>query len=208
MYKLQELLEEKKMARKSLQGEKERAKEETKILSKTLSSLDKLNLLVQKAKQETQAGISEELSEIVSEALLTVFEEKFEDENDFVSFQLQFGENGECRTAFVDEDKEEFPIIGSRGFGFVDIVSASLRTAFLLFDNTKRPVLIHDEPMRFLSKEYHTYAAEMFESFSANLGIQYIITTNEEGLLKQGKNVFKVQKINKKSIITKEKNHG
>jgi len=205
MYDLKDKLEEKKIEKRSLENERKRTVEDIEKLSNDLWSLDRLDILVKKAKTETQAGISEELSEIVSEAMFTVFEEKYEEEKDSVAFKLEFEEEtSACRCYFEDSDGDTFPVIGSRGFGFVDIVSVSLRTAFLMFNQSSRPLIVHDEPCRFLSKEYHEFAAEMFRSFSQELGIQYIIMTNEEGLLNSAENVFRVEKRNKKSIVTKE----
>lgn len=204
MYKYQEKLKLLLNKRDSLIQEEERAWEEYEHAEKKLEKYEKISILVKKAKQETQAGISQELSDIASDTLMTVLQEKFEEENETVAFSVEFGEKDDCNVFFLNEENEKFPVLDSRGFGLVDLVSVSLRLSFLLFTSNTRKFIVHDEPMRYLSKAFHVHTAEMFEEMSKNLGVQYIILTNEKGLLENARNVFKVQKVNKKSKITKE----
>jgi hypothetical protein len=204
IFDFQDALKQKQADKTSLIAENKRAKEAITGLQEKQETYAMIDILAKQAKQATQESVAEELSDIASEALYTVFAQKFEQEKEDVFFDLRFTETGGCEVFFVDEEDNEFPVLGSRGFGLVDVVCASLRTSFLLFQDSRK-LVVHDEPMRFVSKAYHKATQELFKLFAEEFGIQYIILTNEKGLLEDAPNVFKVSKKNKKSIIEKSK---
>ena len=69
------------------------------------------------------------------------------------------------------------------GGGVVDVAAFALRlSCYLIMSPRPEPVIILDEPFRFVSKEYQGQVAELLEELSAKLGLQFVIVTHEEEL--------------------------
>lgn len=69
--------------------------------------------------------------------------------------------------------------LASCGGGVVDIVSFGARIAALVLARpARRKLLLLDEPMRFVSRQYRPAAAAMMESLAEDLGVQIIQVTH------------------------------
>jgi DNA repair exonuclease SbcCD ATPase subunit len=81
------------------------------------------------------------------------------------------------------------------GGGAVDVAAFALRVASWSMQRPRtRPVIILDEPMRFLSPDLQPKASDMLQELSQKLGLQFIIVTHEEELTQQVDKVFEVLK--------------
>lgn len=151
-----------------------------------LENLQVARSLIQKAAQLTQERLSVHISDLVSLALRSVFEEPYE-------FQATFENRRntiECDLNFVKNGNEYKPL-DSCGYGAADVASFALRIAYWSLGNT-RPVLIWDEPFRQLDKKKQPMAAEMVKRLSKELGIQIIIITHSEELAECADKLFEV----------------
>lgn len=151
-----------------------------------LEDLQVARSLFQKAAQLTQEKLSVHISDLVSLALRSVFDDPYE-------FQATFENRRntmECDLMFV-KDGNEYKPLDSCGYGAADVASFALRIAYWSLGET-RPVLIWDEPFRQLDKKKQAMAAEMVSKLSKELGLQIIIITHSEELAECADKVFNV----------------
>jgi len=85
------------------------------------------------------------------------------------------------------------------GGGVVDVAAYALRIALWSLKRPRpRPVMILDEPMRFLSRDLQGRASTMIREIGSKLSIQHVIVSHEENLLEAADKVFAVE--NKKGV--------
>lgn len=143
--------------------------------------------LFQRAAEITQEKLAIHLSDLVSLALKTVFENPYKFRVEFVSKRG----GTECNLLFNDEKGNEYSPLTSCGYGAADIASLALRVAYHSLGNT-RPILVFDEPLKFLSTDLMSKASELIESLSKELGLQFIIITHSEELANSANQTFVV----------------
>ncbi len=152
---------------------------------------EKARAIIQKAAAITQNYLAQHLSGIVTKALASVFDDPYECKVEFVERR----NSTECDIILV-KDGFEYSPLGSCGYGVADIVSFTLRIAYLLL-GSKRRTLCFDEPMRHLSEDRQPFAADLIRKLSKEFNIQMIIVTHEDELLQAATKIFNVRKINK-----------
>ena len=135
--------------------------------------------ILQAAAEVTQTLAHARIASIVTRCLKSVFgAEAYE-------FRLTFAKKRgktEAQIVLIRDGKELDPR-DSVGGGVIDVVSFALRLMSLLLSlPPKRRLLVLDEPMKMLSKEYTPAAKEMLEVLSEELGIQIIMVTHNVGL--------------------------
>lgn len=161
-------------------------KEEKEHLRKAearVKALQEAQAILQAIAKTVQASAHSQISDIVSRCLEAVFgEEAYE-------FQIKFQEKRgktEAELLFVQGDREIDPL-GAAGGGVVDVASFALRLAALLLSRpAKRKLLVLDEPMKHLSRNYQPAVAQLLESLAREFGIQILLITHSD-LLKVGK---------------------
>lgn len=147
---------------------------------------EKARELIREAGLKTQQSLSFHISEITSLALESVFAEKaYKLEVEFVERRNKT----ECDLYFtrnLSKETGEYPQIDpmtGAGGGAVDVTTFALRIASWSMQNPRcRNVIILDEPLKNLSKEYQEKGSMMLKEVSKRLGIQFIIVTHEEVL--------------------------
>lgn len=137
----------------------------------------KVRAIYQQAALDTQIFMENHLSSMVTNSLKSVF---FEKNVEFICKFDKKRNSTECNM-YIIEDGEEYEIMEDRGFGMADIISFSLRVAYVLLDSSDN-VLIMDEPFRNLDKSRIPYASKMVKELSHKLKIQFIIVTHIEEL--------------------------
>lgn len=153
---------------------------------KELIEYEQAREIVREVGLKTQQNLQFHISDIASLALNAVFDDPYELKVDFV----QRRNKTECDLLFVRDGNEIEPMEAS-GYGAVDIASFALRVASWSLKNQKsRPVIILDEPMRFLSQDRQTFASNMIKELSEKLHIQFIIVTHEEVLTEYADKIF------------------
>ena len=170
----QRLAGEKALIRKQIKE----AKEKKKQLVKRSKDLEKALVITQKVAQMTQEELEYRISNIVTTALESVFPDPYEFK---VIFEIKRGKT-EARLVFVRDGEVIDPLTASGG-GVVDVAAFALRlSAYLITSPRPQPVIILDEPFRFVSEEYQEKVADLLEELSQKLEIQFIIVTHENTL--------------------------
>lgn len=138
---------------------------------------------------KTQQQLQYHISDITSLALEAVFSDPYKLVVEFV----QRRNKTECDLLF-ERDGERIDPISASGGGAVDVASFALRIASWSMRRPKtRPVIILDEPMRFLSVDLQERASAMIKQVSDKLGVQFIIITHEATLAAEADKVFDVK---------------
>lgn len=195
-----QLLEQKKGAKDLLI--KNISSKETEILKlkRRLRNLDDALPLVQVVAQQTQQELQYRICELVTMALAAVFPEPYEFNIDFV---IKRGKT-EAEISFTRDGNKIDPMEGS-GYGPVDVAAFALRIGLWNLQRPKsRNTIILDEPGKFISEDLQYKFAEMIKLVSDKLEIQFIIITHKPQLSEVADKVFKIQRINKKSVITEK----
>ena len=110
-------------------------------------------------------------------------------------------DKNECDLRFERQGNLMKPL-DSSGVGAIDVASFALRIAAWSIQFPKsRPVIILDEPFKFLDKSKHGRASEMLKELSLKLGLQFIIVTHEEGLTENADRIFKVSNTKRTSKV-------
>jgi len=137
----------------------------------------------------TQQQLEYHFSDIVTSALQAVFPDPY-------SLSVKFVERRgktECDLGFERDDVVIDPISASGG-GAIDVAGFALRIAAWSMRHPKsQPVLILDEPFRYLSTDLQEKAGGMLHEISSRLNIQMIIVTHEEELISCGDKIFSVR---------------
>lgn len=188
-----------------LRGQQKKTKANKKEAEKRLSNcIEKIHNheaareLLRHAGQQTQQTLAFHISDITSLALESVFGK--EAYNLIVEF-VQRRNKTECDLFFERDGTLHKPMSASGG-GPVDVVSFALRVANWSMKNPRtRPVIILDEPMRFLSTGLQPKASDMIKQISKKLGIQFIIITHEAELEKSADKIFDVSIKNKITTV-------
>lgn len=178
-------------ARKQLLGEDlEVAQYELKHLNDRQEELEEARVLIQEAALKTQESLRVRLSSIVTLALQSVFKDE---EIEFrVTFESKRGKT-ECLLE-VGENGVFAPPLETHGGGLCDIASFALRASFWSIEQT-RPVMVLDEPMKFLrGAALPKLAAEMLRMVSEKLGIQIIMVSHVPAFVEAADKVFEVKR--------------
>ena len=155
---------------------KEKAKR--KQLRRSERFIEEALLVAQNVAQQTQEELEYQLSNLVTNALASIFEDPYTFR---VEFEIKRGKT-EALLLFSKNGEDIDPLTASGG-GVVDVASFALRLSSYLISAIRPPALmILDEPFRFVSEDYQPAVAELVEEMSTKLGIQFIIVTHESNL--------------------------
>ena len=143
----------------------------------------KIDQEVQKIIQNVSEGLFKQfhtqIDQIVNKCLRVVFGNiyrfsiRFEQKRGKVEASLVFSRQGHTLEDPANES----------GGGVLDVASFALRLACLRMSPDKpAPVLIQDEPWRFVSKEYSKKLPALLEMLTEELGFQFIIITHNKTL--------------------------
>lgn len=185
---LRNRLEQQKGQKSQIEKNLNEVKQEARLQNRSLHWHEKAREIVRDVGLKTQQQLQFNISDIVSLALDSVFDDPYELKVDFV----QRRNKTECDLLFVREDLKIDPIEAS-GVGAIDIASFALRIASwsMKYPRT-RSIIMLDEPFRHLSTNYQERASAMIKEISEKLGLQFVIVTHEENLLSSADKVFEV----------------
>lgn len=168
------------LARYKLATEKVRdEKQHLRIVEEQLTAAEEARKIVQTVAQEVQIRCHKQISRIVSRCLSAVFGENAYEFR--IDFEQKRGRT-EARLLFV-RDGEEIEPTDSCGGGVIDMASLALRLAALVLSRPqKRRLLVLDEPLRCLSRNYAERVGEMLMTLAEELSVQFCIVTHSESL--------------------------
>jgi DNA repair exonuclease SbcCD ATPase subunit len=177
-------LEQLKGRRKQIESKIQENKTNIKLYKREKEDSEKAQVIIQKVAKETQDEIIIHISDIVTLALNSIFDEPYEFKLDFVPKRGKT----EADIYFLKEGKKIDPMKSSGG-GAVDIASIALRIALWSLSNRNNTIIL-DEPMKFLSKNYLEKAIDMIKMLSEKLKIQFLIVSHIEELVEKADKVF------------------
>ncbi len=181
-------LEQQKGKKAQILSDLDHAQSSVKELKRDLRAHEQAREVIREVGLKTQEQLQCNISDITSLALEAVFEDPYELVAEFV----QRRNKTECDLYFMRDGYRADPLDASGG-GAVDVASFALRVASWSMQHPKsRPVLILDEPLRFLSEDLQEKASEMIKEISKRLGIQFIIITHQETLSSYADKTFTV----------------
>lgn len=183
---IQSMLDRKKGERDQIVRDFDLSSRRVKKLTMDVEASEKARSILQLVARETQEQLEYRVSELVSLALSSVFEEPYKLKLQFV---VRRGKT-ECDILFERDGKGIDPLFSSGG-GAVDVAAFALRVALWNLSRPRtRNVLILDEPFRFLSRDLQRRASMMLKRLSAGLGLQIIMSSHSPDLIDGADQVF------------------
>ena len=168
------------------------------IAKKDLANNEQAREILREVGLKTQQALAFHVSDITTLALESVFDDPYELILEFV----QRRNKTEADLYFMRDLDKVNPIDASGG-GAVDVAAFALRVAsWSMLRPKTRPVIILDEPMRFLSSDLQPKASEVLKELSQKLGLQFLIVTHEDEIASTADKIFKVNKRKKVSKIS------
>lgn len=160
---------------------------------------DRAQHIIHEVAKETQEELQYHISDIVSYALSSVFDDPYAFAVEFISRRNKIEAD-----MFLVRDDEYLDPLSATGGGVVDLVSMALRLSmWTLARPSTRPVLILDEPMKWLKgKEYPVRGAEMIQQFSRKLGVQIIMNSHDPELVDCADKIITVNHNEEYSVIS------
>lgn len=158
-------------------------------LEKSKGHAEQALIIIQTVAKQTQEQLEYKISELVSLALESVFDEPYK-----MVLQYETKRNKTEANLLFERNGERFHPLSSAGGGAVDIASFALRVALwsLSIEKTE-PTLVLDEPFRFLSRDLLGKAGLMLKEISNKLGLQIIMVSHLEELIDGADKVFQVK---------------
>ena len=152
--------------------------------------------VIHQVAQKTLEQLSVNVSSLVTQALKSVFDDPYIFLVEFCTKRNQT----ECEFYIQRRGCKIDPLDASGG-GVADIISFALRAVFLKLSG-QRPLLLLDEPFKFLSSDLQQFASQMLKTISTQLGIQVVMVTHLPELIGCVDNVIKVSQNKGVSTIT------
>jgi DNA repair exonuclease SbcCD ATPase subunit len=145
---------------------------------KKLKYAEKALWIIQHVAKQTQEKLEYKISELVSLALNSVFDEPYK-----MVLQYETKRNKTEASLLFERNGKRFNPLSSTGGGVVDVASFALRIAIWnLASKKSRNVIILDEPFKHLSKNLLPKAGEMLQEISKKLILQIIMVSHLEEL--------------------------
>lgn len=184
----QRKLEQLKGARSVLERNVSELQSEIKDMQRDLRRHEQAREIVRNVGMKTQQQLQFHISDIVSLALDSVFDDPYELKVEFI----QRRNKTECDLTFQRGGEQMDPLSASGG-GAVDVASFALRIAsWAMMNPRSRNVIVLDEPLRFLSEDHQEQASRIIKELSDRLKLQFLIITHEPLLGEYADRVFQV----------------
>lgn len=135
--------------------------------------------IIQHLAQAVQQQAHDRIASVVSSCLSAVFDDPYMFR---IVFERKRGRT-EATLRFTRRGLEVDPLTASGG-GMVDVAAFALRAACLVLHQPKLSrVLVLDEPLKFVSREFRPGVKQMLERLSEDLGVQIVMVTHAEDLV-------------------------
>ncbi len=166
-----------KTERERLESSLRRERKELSSHREKLEAAKRVRDLANDLARVVQQNVHSRISELVTKALASVFDEPYE-------FQIHFkrSRNSTVADIVLTRDGKEFDVRAIGG-GVIDVIAFALRCSAIALSRRKvRRVLFLDEPFRMLSSAYRARVKLLIERISEELNIQIIQITHHEDL--------------------------
>jgi DNA repair exonuclease SbcCD ATPase subunit len=186
---IQTTLQRKAGRRDQLATEVAAAEYQLELLTQGQEDIARALEIIQQVSKLTQQQLEIHISELVSLALEAVFPNPYKM---VLKFETRRNRS-EADLLLQDENGNLLSPMDAVGGGVIDVAALALRVALWSLKRPKpRPIMVLDEPLRFLSSDLQDRASQMLKEISNKLGIQFIIVTHEDALLSAADKVFHV----------------
>ena len=149
---------------------------------------ERARVILQEVARQTQKELEYRINDLVTAALVAVFPDPY-------SFELEFVERRNKTEAdlWLRRGGERMSPLDSTGGGAVDVAAFALRVALWGIRTPRfRPVLVLDEPFRFLSRELQPKASALLKILSERMGLQILMVSHSLDLIEEADRVFTV----------------
>lgn len=163
-----------------------------------LENIVQAQALIQTTAQETQSQLKYHIQALVQNALDAVFPTTYVFK---VGFELRRGQTEV--DIYLDKDGEPIDPMDASGGGVVDVVTFALRVVAWSLSSTA-PVLILDEPMKWVSSGRRQVCGELIRGVSDRLGLQIIMVTHDPELVQRADRIFVVEQKRRRSTVTQK----
>lgn len=194
---LKNKLEQKKGQSKQLQQLQSETKYKLKTIKRELINAEKAQIIIQEVSKIIQNQIKIHIEDIVSYALNSIFEEKY----NFILEFINRRNKTEC-DIYIEKDGLKLNPMTDNGGGVIDIISFTCKLALWnLQKGNKNNTFILDEPCKFISRDLQSKVGELFKKLSEKLNIQFIIVSHISEIIENADKIFEIKMINKISQI-------
>jgi len=197
LHKLQSYLDNQKGRKDALEDELRKLTHTQDTLSKYALKLDESQNIIRIVGQNIQMKVEYKIAEVVSLALASIFPDPYE-------VKLYFEQRNKGLEADIIFEREGIEInpYEECGGGVVDVACFALRIALWSLENPRKaPIMILDEPGKFISRDLQPKFSALIKEISKELGIQFIIVSHDSAIIDSADKIFKVKKIGKYSKV-------
>ncbi|MBS4539912.1 ATPase [Clostridium sp. D2Q-11] len=177
-------------------------KDEIQSIDNRIDILEKTNILLQKTSEYAREQAKKQIEGLVTNCLQYIFDENMEFE---IEIQELYGKpNAEFYVITKGEETIRTKPEDSRGGGVIDIISLSLRIAFLQIHKPQvYGPLILDEPAKHVSEDYIFNVSEFLKQVSEMFNRQIIMVTHNNHLASIADIAYRVQLSGITSVVSK-----
>ena len=134
---------------------------------------------------------------LISDGLTQIFDRPFT-----FNFKVSQKRGNLCYQPILLENDREVDILNSKGGGVADIISILLRIITILVVKPKlERVLLLDESLSQLSKDYVPRAAKFFKELGRKLGFTILMVTHEQMFTDYADQIYHVRKVRGGAVI-------
>jgi DNA repair ATPase RecN len=170
--------------------EQKKDSESKKALSEETHDLClKARIITQAVAESTQKQLEYHFSNLVSLAL-AIFPDPY-------TFELRFvpkRNKVEAELVFIKDGNETDDILNTGGGGVADIASLALLFSCHRISGAY-PILLLDEPAKFVSVDLQNKASEMLKRLSKELGIQIIMNSHLPNIIAAADNIINIEEV-------------
>lgn len=169
--------------------EYEKAEAESKAQMEHLTVIEAAVKVIQSLATELQTSVKDKIVSTVQAALDDTFPD--------VQFNMELTSRRnqtEMDVFVTDKEGNKQAILDGCGGGIKDIISFALRVAVWSLDSGAAPVIMLDEPFKFLSEGHRNQGAELLHTLSRKLGIQFIVVSHVTEIVNRADSVYMVTK--------------
>lgn len=201
--KLQKFFYEESAKRNILDKELKISKENLENLNSEIDNLEKVIILFQKSAEYAREQGKLRIEKLTTRILQYIFQKDYEFEIDI--YESRNAPNADFLVVEKDEQTsvKTKPEI-SNGGGIVDIISLTLRLAFLdnFYPRIDGPLIL-DEPVKHVSEEFIFDIGDFLLNYSEKTERQIIMITHNNHLASLAENIYEVKKDESVSVVKK-----